>query len=89
MILYQPLHGTLEDGAELETFDASGLPELLLEVPGDATNAGNGQFPTVVRSDMTGEKRTKIIDNKVLNGRHVNVVMDKHETGHIGYQKSL
>ena len=42
MIAYQTLHGALEDGAELETFDASGLTELLLEVPGDAANTGNG-----------------------------------------------
>ena len=77
MIAYQTLHGALKDGAELETFDASGLTELLLEVPGDTANTGNGQFPTSIRSDMTGEERTEVVNNEVLNGRHVYVVVDE------------
>jgi hypothetical protein len=76
MILHKTLHRTLKDSAKLETFDAGGFAELVLEVPGNAADTRYGKFTTAIGSDMTGEKRTEIVNHKVVDGRHVYVIMD-------------
>ena len=77
MILYQPLHGTLEDGTEPEAFEAGSILEFIPEIPGDAADAGHGNLTVAVRSDMAGEEGTEIVDDQTPHGGYVHLAVDE------------
>ena len=77
MILYQPLHGTLEDGTEPEAFEAGSILEFIPEIPGDAADARHGNFTVTVRSDMSGEEGTEIVDDQTPHGGYVHLAVDE------------
>ncbi len=77
MIGDKPLHGTLDDGTETETFGSGSFGQKVTIVPGYASYGTDGEMGGIVGSDVVMEELAEILDDKLSQWLAVDMLSDK------------
>ena len=77
MIVNKPFDRTAQNAPYSETLGSSCLTELFLIVAGYAPYKAYRQIRTAIRNNISAEEVAEIIDNQLMDLRHVSITADE------------